>query len=430
MTIFQKMLIVPLLSIVIYASFIMYADSRYRQTSDAVIEIRDDFIPMLDIAADNNSIFKEISQVFKDAVLAGEASWIDNSETQKGQINYNFYQLEKHPHIVDTASLQQAKDHFNNYYNNSKTFALALINGDEDIVAQNSLSPNIQQYFNQTKDSFSKLRQGIFSQFKHSIDSTNQDMKQLVLWGGIVSLLLIMVFTTVTIITSLSTRKNLWLLNRRMKSLATGGTDFSKRLKPTSRDELGTLIYWFNQLSIKLEGEHKQLEIISNTDKLTQLHNRMSTDNYIFKALSEAHKNNKPITVSIVDIDFFKKINDKYGHQVGDDVLVVFANILRSYFREDDFIGRWGGEEFVIVLVDTPIEAGIELIEQLRNKIQSHVFDTVETITASFGITQAKNTDDSDSLFKRIDDNLYEAKESGRNKVIADENRVLNENEN
>ena len=419
MTIFQKMLIVPLVSIVIYASFIMYADSRYRQTSDAVVEIRDDYIPMLDIAAENNSIFKEISQVFKDSVLAGEASWIHNSEELKSKINYNFYQLEKHPHIVDVVSIRQARDYFNQYYNDAKSFALSIISGDDDTVANNSLSPNIQQYYNQTKDSFFKLRKGIFLQFKHSIDSTNQDMKQLVFWGGIVSLVLILVLTTVTIIISLSTRKNLLLLNRRMKSLATGGADFSKRLKPTSRDELGTLIYWFNQLSIKLEGEHKQLEIISNTDKLTQLNNRMSTDNFIMKALTDSANENKPLSVVIVDIDFFKSINDKYGHQVGDDVLIVFADILRNNFRDSDFIGRWGGEEFIIALVDTRLEKAQKLIEGLRLKIESHGFDKVGQMTASFGLTQAASSDDIDCLFKRMDDNLYQAKESGRNKVIS-----------
>jgi len=231
MTIFQKMLIVTLLSIVIYAGFIMYADSRYRQSSKAVEEIRDDYIPMLDLAAANSSFFKEISQVFKDAVLAGEASWIYDSDDLKSQVNANFQQLEKHPHIVGLTSLKRAHDYFNQYYDEGKSFALAIINGENEVVAKNSSSPDIQQYFNQTKDSIGELRQSIYTRFKNSINTTNQDMKQLVLWGGIVSLLLIMVFTTVTLITSFSTRKNLWLLNRRMKSLATGGTDFSKRLK-------------------------------------------------------------------------------------------------------------------------------------------------------------------------------------------------------
>ena len=291
MTIFQKMLIVPLVSLAIYAGFIFYANSRYKNSNESVLEIRDDYIPLLDIAAENNQLFKEISQVFKDAVLAGEVSWIENNQKLKERISYNFFQLKKNEQIVDGWSLNLATQYFNEYYLAAEKFAQSIISKSDDFIQSDDLNLDIELFYNQTKDSFENLRTGIYDRFREKINSTNSDMKQLLFWAGNLSILLILVSTLVTILTSFSTRKNLWHLNRRMKALATGSTDFSRRLKPTSRDELGTLIHWFNKLSVKLEKEHKQLENISNTDKLTQLNNRMSADNFLSKAFIDAMDN-------------------------------------------------------------------------------------------------------------------------------------------
>lgn len=420
MTIFQKMLIVPLLSLVIYAGFIMYSYSGYQKSNNNIVKIRDNYIPLLDVAAENLQKFKETSQIFKDAVLAGEASWVKDTITLKNNIDSNFIKLSQFKDINERM-LNQAQQQFELYYTQAQTLALNIISNENENIAQNESNASVQLYFIQTDNAFKQLRQEIYKQFKETIDATSRDMNQLLFWGSTISLLLILLFTGVIFVSSFSTRKNLWLMNRSMKSLALDGTDFSRRLKPTSRDELGTLIYWFNQLSVKLEGEHKQLEKISNTDKLTGLNNRMSTDNFIEYAISTAINDKKPLSVAIADIDFFKSINDKYGHQVGDEVLIAFADILRKSFKGCDFVGRWGGEEFIIVLVDTRLETAIKLIEKLRVKIQYHEFNKVGQLTASFGLSSINSNDNSDSLFKRIDKKLYKAKENGRNQVIADD---------
>lgn len=421
MTIFQKMLVVPLISLAIYVGFIMYANSRYSESNKSVEEIRDDYIPLLDIAAENNRLFKEISQVFKDAVLAGEISWIENNEKLKTQISYNFFQLQKYPDIVASHELNNAIKYFNQYFNSASDFATAMIKKPDEFMKNHELNPDIELYFNQTRDSFENLRESIYGHFRDKINATNNDMKQLLFRTGNISVLLILISTIVTVIASFSTRKNLIRLISRMKSLAQGSTDFSRRLKPTSKDELGTLIYWFNKLSLKLEKEHKQLEIISNTDKLTQLNNRMSADNHMSLVFSESFRNNKPLSVAIVDIDLFKSINDNYGHHSGDSVLVNFAKILRDNLRPDDFVARWGGEEFIIILSDTTLQQAKDLLQRLRLKIEQHSFDIPKQVTASFGLSQAKNDEDIHELFKRVDSNLYKAKESGRNQVVSDD---------
>ena len=121
----------------------------------------------------------------------------------------------------------------------------------------------------------------------------------------------------------------------------------------------------------------------------------------------------------MLDIDHFKKINDTYGHLVGDEVLKGLSKILQKYLRESDIVARWGGEEFVILLPRTNKRRALKVAEQLQKYIKRLQIDEVGHITCSFGVTQFKNGDDKDSVFKRLDMALYEAKISGRDCIIG-----------
>jgi diguanylate cyclase (GGDEF)-like protein len=118
----------------------------------------------------------------------------------------------------------------------------------------------------------------------------------------------------------------------------------------------------------------------------------------------------------ILDIDFFKKVNDTYGHLVGDEILKSVSALITKHIRAEDTFARWGGEEFVLVL-NVGLEKGFEIAENLRKYIEVETFNEVEGLTCSFGVTEYKEKDTLNSLIKRADKALYEAKESGRNKV-------------
>ena len=155
------------------------------------------------------------------------------------------------------------------------------------------------------------------------------------------------------------------------------------------------------------------------TDELTQLYNRrkiVETINYELKKFNRM-KNN--FSIILIDIDFFKKINDNYGHIVGDNVLKEFANILKTNVRDYDIVGRWGGEEFIIIAPDTSIQNAEKLANKLRKTIESSDFKNINKITASFGVSHSKEGDDKVSLLDRADRALYTSKNSGRNKVVA-----------
>lgn len=121
----------------------------------------------------------------------------------------------------------------------------------------------------------------------------------------------------------------------------------------------------------------------------------------------------------MLDLDKFKSVNDTYGHQAGDEVLKELALILKTNVRESDIVGRWGGEEFIIIAPNTNMEDAVKLAEKLREKISEFKFSFAGHKTGSFGVATYRVGDDEKSLIKRADDALYHAKESGRNKVVS-----------
>jgi diguanylate cyclase (GGDEF)-like protein len=167
----------------------------------------------------------------------------------------------------------------------------------------------------------------------------------------------------------------------------------------------------------ELESKNIELERLSITDKLTNIYNRIKLDKTILEQLNLAKRYKVEFGIMIIDVDYFKKVNDTYGHQVGDTTLIEVANILKTNIRESDTVGRWGGEEFVIICPHTNLE-GIKIVANIiREKIEKHQFPVVGNKTASFGITIYQDNDNLESIISRADEALYNAKNNGRNRV-------------
>jgi two-component system cell cycle response regulator len=175
----------------------------------------------------------------------------------------------------------------------------------------------------------------------------------------------------------------------------------------------------------RLRASVRQTIELAVIDGLTGLHNRRYLDNHLKLLIDRATARGKPLSVCITDIDRFKLINDSYGHDAGDMVLKEFANRVRSAVRGADLACRYGGEEFVLVMPDTPVEMAAGVAERLRSTIESEPFripgtDVMLSVTASLGISSMLPAGDTpDTLMKRADAALYEAKRSGRNRVVA-----------
>lgn len=166
-----------------------------------------------------------------------------------------------------------------------------------------------------------------------------------------------------------------------------------------------------------MEKRSKSLELLASTDPLTKIYNRMRFGHLMEAEIAKAHKIKKPLSLVVIDIDYFKKINDTYGHQVGDDTLVTVVEIIKSKIRSSDIFGRWGGEEFVLLLVGANLEIAATRAETFRLAVEEHDFGFSNKITSSFGVSCLKEGDTMESFIKRADEALYAAKGNGRNRV-------------
>ncbi|MCK5520260.1 MAG: diguanylate cyclase [Candidatus Marinimicrobia bacterium] len=164
--------------------------------------------------------------------------------------------------------------------------------------------------------------------------------------------------------------------------------------------------------------DKKKIEQLSITDNLTGLYNRQKLSEVLATEIARYDRYKNDFSIILFDIDFFKRVNDTYGHLAGDDVLIRLAEILKENARETDFVCRWGGEEFLIIAGGSDIDASFIFAEKLRKIIEKESFSTVGQVTISCGIGQYTAGQTEDDLVSVADKALYKAKESGRNKVV------------
>ena len=167
---------------------------------------------------------------------------------------------------------------------------------------------------------------------------------------------------------------------------------------------------------------NKQLEELATKDFLTDLVNRRRFFEHLESAMADARIHNTGLSVVMFDLDFFKRINDTFGHDSGDVVLKNTALRVRELLRGSDCAARFGGEEFIILLRETRIDAALAIAEAVRSKIATVPYDLVGAVSASFGVAEWNTKEDARALINRADRALYVAKQTGRNRVIrADE---------
>ena len=176
-----------------------------------------------------------------------------------------------------------------------------------------------------------------------------------------------------------------------------------------------------NDVIKKINFMYTRTREMSITDALTHLYNRRYFENISEREFLRAVRYKTPLTFAVIDIDFFKKINDTYGHQCGDMILKEIAYLINESFRKTDYVFRYGGEEFVVILTDTDENSALCPIERLREKVEKAEYNydgqTVKvTISAGFS-SDTLNAQNSYELFNFADKALYRAKENGRNQV-------------
>lgn len=171
------------------------------------------------------------------------------------------------------------------------------------------------------------------------------------------------------------------------------------------------------QRTAELLDKNKQLELLSVSDRLTGLFNRLRLDQVLLEEHARSGRSGAAFSVILLDIDHFKSINDRHGHLVGDQVLIAMAKLLRQGLREIDLVGRWGGEEFLVICRETGLGGAAVLAEKLRALFALNAFPVVGIQTSSFGVAELHENESINSLLARADAALYRAKHKGRNQV-------------
>jgi diguanylate cyclase (GGDEF)-like protein/PAS domain S-box-containing protein len=169
------------------------------------------------------------------------------------------------------------------------------------------------------------------------------------------------------------------------------------------------------------EIKHAELQIqeMAMYDSLTKLYNRYKLDEYMVIQINNYKRYKEDFSFLICDIDHFKKVNDTYGHSMGDIVLKRIADEIKKNIRENDLVARWGGEEFAILLPKTTLDEAIEVAKKIHTKVRSIEHEKVGNVYISCGVTSFKENDTQLSIFNRVDSALYEAKNNGRDQICA-----------
>jgi diguanylate cyclase (GGDEF)-like protein len=214
-------------------------------------------------------------------------------------------------------------------------------------------------------------------------------------------------------------------MNDKIRGLEEGAQDYV--LKPFNPLELVARVKAHLRIKLlqdELKQVNEKLETLSNTDPLTELYNRRYFFNILEKEFERTKRYNRALSLLMVDIDFFKAVNDKCGHLTGDKVLTVVARVLKTDLRKIDSCARYGGEEFVILLPETDINGatsvGNRYLSEIREQDLSDICMKIKAITVSVGVVCLPNDDikTTDVFLKCADDALYTAKKQGRNKMI------------
>lgn len=169
----------------------------------------------------------------------------------------------------------------------------------------------------------------------------------------------------------------------------------------------------------EIEKEKQHYRELSIRDPLTGAFNRKKFSEEIIREVDRAQRYNRPLSLIMFDIDFFKNVNDTYGHQVGDTVLIQITEIISARIRKTDLLARYGGEEFIIIAPETPLDQAMEIAEKLRMTVEEYDFKEAGKITCSFGTSNLEQDEVVHDLIRRADQALYQAKNSGRNNVKA-----------
>lgn len=161
----------------------------------------------------------------------------------------------------------------------------------------------------------------------------------------------------------------------------------------------------------------EKLRMLATTDTLTDIHNRYSIMKMLDLEISRSKRYSEALSIFMYDVDSFKRVNDTYGHQAGDEILHALTKVVQNSLRDIDVVGRFGGEEFLVIMPSTPLLNARDVANRVCKEVANHKFQSIEQLTISIGLAELNSNETMDMFFSRVDKLLYKSKNSGRNRV-------------
>lgn len=322
---------------------------------------------------------------------------------------YSKYQLQKLQESYDNSKelINLEEKAFNAIKQNNQKLAIKLLNSSQYEKAKDSIMIPLDEFFKSLFDSYNAQKVIV----NNEINTLFRIIFILVVTG--ISIFFISLF--------LLRKKVLipieYLMNV-IDSINKGKKNYKKII--FCNDEIGILTEQFFKMKEQRDIDFENLRLLSTIDPLTGIKNRRSFFEISERFFKLARRKDVALSIIMLDIDHFKKVNDTYGHIVGDEILKFLVKIVNNEIRDSDVFARYGGEEFIILLPDTELEGAVKTAQKIRKVFESTSYkgDVEVSITVSFGVAQMKNEKIFNNLIIRADKALYQAKEGGRNMVV------------
>ena len=406
LSILYKLLIPQIIALIIGIGYITYTYQSISKISDNYTNIKDKMIPALEKSKTNLMLLKQIANDFTFATISSEEDFLNLPQKYHKQILHNLSTISDMTEI-DTSSYQQAyRKYFDFTYNLIENMIKKQSQDDKKVE-------RVLTYYNKTRQDFIDLNEQVDSMISQKtswgFDTLKQFHKDILLFG----VLLYLIISIISLFIYKGLQKNFLKLISDISTVRQSGT-IKEKIAQFSKNEFGMFAQELNAVFKDFNEAYQNLENIANQDKLTQLYNRV----YMDKKIEELTKQKQPFGVIIIDIDHFKHINDSYGHITGDYVLKTFANIIKTNISHIDILGRWGGEEFLLLVPECDDIYTLKLkAEKIRISVENYKFKEVKHITASFGCSIYHPNSNFSETLTQADEALYKAKDRGRNRV-------------
>ena len=414
----RKIWLIPTFSAIIFVVFVISMVMVFlssKSVSERVSSVNDIYLPIAQEVSTISANLNALQDVYEETVLLNDISALDQAQLFADRIKESIENIKVFSIYV--GGIGAFDKMFADYYTvatklsgdlMTKSLSELSIEVTKTATIRNHLELHLVDMQNQVKADFN--------------DSFLQSQQELERVTGIV-LVLVGALTALLGGGSYIVVKN---LSTRMKQVVTFARDvesgnYDTTIAERSNDEFSVLMGALNSMANSIKESTDKLNVLANTDSLTGIYNRHALLQRLNEELHAVRRHAYPLCICMCDIDNFKVVNDSFGHQVGDEIIESFANCVRDALRTEDIVGRYGGDEFCVILPYTDIEKAKIAVERIRRNWENREFYSDEQVlfqvTGSFGIAEYDPSMSMENLMKESDDALYASKKAGRNRV-------------